>query len=111
MDVQGVKVLATLVEGADPKTLRDLLDKLRNKLESGVIVLFSAVDGKASVIAGVSKDLTNRIKAGDLVKTISADLGGKGGGRPDMAQGGGADIEAIPSIVQRVPALVEQAIS
>lgn len=111
IDVQGVKVLATLVDGADPKSLRDMLDKLRNKLESGVIVLFSAADGKASVIAGVSKDLTSRIKAGDLVKEISADLGGKGGGRPDMAQGGGADVEAIPSIVKRVPALVEQAIS
>ncbi len=104
--VNGIAVLATHLEGTDPKSLRDLMDQLKNKLGSGVVVLLAHEDGKVSVVAGVTKDLTSRIKAGDLVRELATILGGKGGGRPDMAQGGGTDATAIPAALQRVPELV-----
>ncbi len=104
--VNGIAVLATHLEGADPKTLRDLMDQLKNKLGSGVVVLLAHADGKVSVVAGVTKDLTSRVKAGDLVRELAMILGGKGGGRPDMAQGGGTDVAAIPAALQRVSDLL-----
>jgi len=86
--------------------LRDTLDQLKNKLGSGVVVLLTAQDDKGSLIAGVTKDLTGQVKAGDLVRELASRLGGKGGGRPDMAQGGGTDVSAVPAALQAVPELV-----
>ena len=90
VEVNGARVLAASLEGADPKSLRDTVDQLKNKLGSGVILL-AAVDGeKIALTAGVTSDLTGQVKAGDLMKEFAGRLGGKGGGRPDMAQGGGS---------------------
>ena len=105
-DVKGIKVLAAKLEGVEPKALRDTLDQLKNKLGSGVVVLLTAQDDKVSLIAGVTKDLTGQVKAGDLVRELASRLGGKGGGRPDMAQGGGTDVSAVPAALQAVPELV-----
>jgi len=105
-EVNGVKVLAARVEGVEPKALRDMLDQLKNKLGSGVVVLLTAQQEKVSLVAGVTKDLTSQVKAGDLVRELASRLGGKGGGRPDMAQGGGTDVSAIPAALQSVPELV-----
>ena len=94
-DVSGIKVLGTVVEGADASTLRQTLDHCKNKLGSGVVLL-AAVDGdKISLVAGVTADLTDRVKAGDLMREFAGRVGGKGGGRPDMAQGGGTDVTAL----------------
>ena len=95
-EVGGVKILAAQLEGADSNTLRDTLDQLKNKLGSAAIVLASEEAGKVKLIAGVTKDLTGTIKAGDLVNIAAAEVGGKGGGRPDMAQAGGSNPAAIP---------------
>ncbi|MAT50314.1 MAG: alanine--tRNA ligase [Porticoccaceae bacterium] len=101
-DIGGVKVLSTQVEGADAKTLRDLVDQVKSRLEQGVVLL-AAVDGdKVSLTAGVTKNLCQRIKAGDLMKYAAGELGGKGGGRPDMAQGGGAHPEKLPQVLDGV---------
>ncbi len=108
VDVKGVKVLAEQLEGIDPKTLRDTIDQLKNKLGSGVVVLATVAEGKVSLAAGVTKDLTGQVKAGDLVRELTARLGGKGGGRPDFAQGGGTDIDALPAALAAVQQLVEQ---
>ncbi len=91
IDVAGVKLLATKLEGADPKGLRDLVDQLKNKLQSGIVVLAAVNGDKVSLIAGVTKDLTGTAKAGDLIKLAAEKVGGKGGGRPDMAQAGGSN--------------------
>ena len=94
-DVSGIKVLGTVVDGADASTLRQTLDHCKNKLGSGVVLL-AAVDGdKISLVAGVTADLTDRVKAGDLMREFAGRVGGKGGGRPDMAQGGGTDVTAL----------------
>ena len=95
-DIGGVKILTAHLEGADSNTLRDTLDQLKNKLGSAAIVLASEEAGKVKLIAGVTKDLIKTIKAGDLVNIAAAEVGGKGGGRPDMAQAGGSDPAAIP---------------
>ncbi|MEO0436288.1 MAG: alanine--tRNA ligase [Pseudomonadota bacterium] len=111
VDVHGVKVLAANVEGADAGSLRGLCDQCKNKLGSAVILL-AAVDGeKIALIAGVTKDLTNRVKAGDLIREFAGRLGGKGGGRPDMAQGGGSDVAALPAALDAVPVWVGDALS
>ena len=103
VEVAGIKVLAANVEGGDSKSLRDTLDQCKNKLGSAVILL-SAVEGdKITLAAGVTKDLTGRVKAGDLMREFASRLGGKGGGRPDMAQGGGSDIAALPQVLKDVP--------
>jgi len=99
-DIGGVKILAALLEGADSNTLRDTLDQLKNKLGSAAIVLASEDAGKVKLIAGVTKDLTKKIKAGDLVNVAAAEVGGKGGGRPDMAQAGGSNPAAIPQALE-----------
>jgi alanyl-tRNA synthetase len=96
-EVDGIKVLAARLEGADPKSLRDTLDQLKNKLGSAVVLLATESGGKVSLAAGVTKDLTDRLKAGDLVKEAAAKVGGKGGGRPDMAQAGGSDPSGVPA--------------
>jgi alanyl-tRNA synthetase len=105
-EVKGVKVLAAKLDGIEPKALRDLLDQLKQKLGSGVVVLLTEQEGRVSLIAGVTKDLTARIKAGELVRELASRLGGKGGGRPDMAQGGGSDPSAVPAALVAVPELV-----
>jgi alanyl-tRNA synthetase len=108
-DVAGVKVLATRLEGVSGKELRGVLDQLKNKLGSGIIVLGVADKeaGKVSLIAGVTDDLTGRVKAGELVNHVASQIGGKGGGRPDMAQAGGNDVAALPGALASVPAWVE----
>ena len=106
--VNGVKILATKLDGADVKALRETMDQLKNKLGTAVIVL-SAVDGdKVSLIAGVTKDTTDKVKAGDLVKFVAEQVGGKGGGRPDMAQAGGSDPAALPAALASVEGWVSQ---
>jgi alanyl-tRNA synthetase len=96
-EVNGVKVLAAQLDGADAKTLRDTLDQLKNKLGSGVLLLAAVEGGKVMLAAGVTKDLTGRFKAGELLAQAAAAVGGKGGGRPDLAQGGGTDPAALPA--------------
>ncbi|MEH6470277.1 MAG: alanine--tRNA ligase [Halopseudomonas sp.] len=108
VEVGGVKLLAAKLDGVDSKSLRDTLDQLKNKLGSAVVLL-STVDGdKVSLIAGVTKDLTSRYKAGELIKHVAAQVGGKGGGRPDMAQGGGTDPQALAAALESVTGWVEQ---
>jgi alanyl-tRNA synthetase len=87
--------------------LRDLLDQLKNKIGSGIVVLAAVNDGKIALIAGVSKDLTGTYSAGNIIKALAPMLGGKGGGRPDMAQGGGTDVNALPKALQEVPSIVK----
>mgnify|MGYP001426927519 FL=1 len=111
VDVDGVKVLAANVEGADAKSLRDTLDQCKNKLGSAVILLSAVNDGKIALAAGVTADLTDRVKAGDLMREFAGRLGGKGGGRPDMAQGGGSDVEALDSTLKDVPAWVGERVA
>jgi alanyl-tRNA synthetase len=96
-EIGGVKVLAARLDGADAKALRDALDRLKDKLGSAVILLAAETEGKVSLIAGVTKDLTDRFKAGDLIREAAAKVGGKGGGRPDMAQAGGTDPASLPA--------------
>ena len=103
IEIDGMKVLAHKIEGADPKSLRDTLDQLKNKLGSAAIVLGTSSGNKVSLIAGVTKDQTSRIKAGDLVNAVAVQVGGKGGGRPDMAQAGGTDPAALDAALQSVP--------
>jgi alanyl-tRNA synthetase len=108
VDVGGVKVLAARLDGADPKGLRDALDQVKNKLGSAVVVLAAEADGKVSLAVGVTKDLTDRMKAGELIGLVAAKVGGKGGGRPDMAQAGGSDPAGIPAALELVPVWVAQ---
>lgn len=108
VEVKGVRLLAAQIEGADGKLLREMMDSLKTQLGSAVIVLASGADGKVSLIAGVTADLTSRIKAGDLVNFVASQVGGKGGGRPDMAQAGGTNPEQLPAALKAVPAWVEQ---
>ena len=98
----GVKFLVKTLEGVDAKSLRDMVDQLKNKLGTSAVVLATVNDGKISVAAGVSKDATSQVKAGDLVKLVAGQIGGKGGGRPDMAQGGGSDVDALPAAMASV---------
>lgn len=110
VEINGVKVLAAQLEGVEPKALRDTIDHLKNKLGNGVVVLATVSDGKIALAAGVTKDLTAKVRAGDLIKELTAKLGGKGGGRPDFAQGGGSDLAALPAALESVSALVEAAV-
>ncbi len=107
-EVKGIKVLAAQLEGADATALRDTLDKLKDKLKSAVIVLASVGEGKVSLIAGVTADLTSKAKAGELVNFVAQQVGGKGGGRPDMAQAGGTEPAKLPAALASVKGWVEQ---
>lgn len=107
-EIAGVKVLAAVVEGFNPKTLRDTADQLKNKLGTSVVVLITAADGKVSIVAGVSKDLVDKVKAGDLANMIALQVGGKGGGRPDMAMAGGSDVDAIPKAAASIRPWLEE---
>lgn len=106
-DVAGVRLLTRKVEGFNSKTLRDTVDQLKNRLGSGVILLANVDDGKISLVAGVTKDLTDRVKAGELVNHVASRVGGKGGGRADMAMAGGSDVEALPGALETVSAWLE----
>ncbi len=106
-EVAGVKLLAATLEGVDPKALRDTLDQLKNKMGSGVVLLATSHGDKVSLAAGVTPDLTKRFKAGELIKHVAEQVGGKGGGRPDMAQGGGTQPDALPQAISSIPAWVE----
>jgi alanyl-tRNA synthetase len=101
-EVQGIPVLLNLIDGADPKSLPDALDQLKNKLGRGVVVLATAQAGKIALVVGVTKDLTGQVHAGELVNHIAQQVGGKGGGRPDMARAGGSDVDALPAALASV---------
>ncbi len=107
VDCKGIKVLAALLEGADTAVLRETLDKLKDKLKSAAIVLASVADGKVSLIAGVTADTITKVKAGDLVNFVAQQVGGKGGGRPDMAMAGGTQPEHLAAALASVPAWVK----
>jgi alanyl-tRNA synthetase len=102
VDVKGLKVLAAQLDGADAKTLRETMDKLKDKLQSAAIVLGTVQDGKVTLIAGVTADATGKVKAGELVNFVALQVGGKGGGRPDMAQAGGTEPANLPKALAGV---------
>ena len=107
LDIKGAKVLAAKLDGADINTLRETMDKLKDKLKTAAIVLASVADGKVTLIAGVTADLTGKVKAGELVNMVAQQVGGKGGGRPDMAQAGGTQPENLAAALASVPGWVE----
>ncbi|HJW23869.1 MAG TPA: alanine--tRNA ligase [Rhodocyclaceae bacterium] len=107
VEMKGAKVLAASLEGADVPALRETMDKLKDKLKSAAIVLAAVADGKVSLIAGVTADLTGKVKAGELVNMVAQQVGGKGGGRPDMAQAGGTNAAALPAALASVKGWVE----
>jgi alanyl-tRNA synthetase len=107
-DIRGVKVLAKRVDDVDQKDLRDFGDKLRDKLGSGILALGAAKDDKVSLIVMVSKDLTPKYHAGNLIKQMAAVLGGTGGGKPDLAQAGGKDPGKLDAALQALYGAVEQ---
>ena len=102
IDLGGVKLVVSQLDGADPKSLPDVLDQLKNKIGSGIIVLGTVSEGKVGLIVGVTKDLTDRFHAGNLVNHIASQVGGKGGGRPDMARAGGSDPDGLPAALASV---------
>jgi alanyl-tRNA synthetase len=108
VDVKGVKVLAARLDGADAKTLRDTMDKLKDKLKTAAIVL-AAVDGaKVQLAAGVTADSMGKVKAGELVNFVAQQVGGKGGGKPDLAMAGGTDAAKLPGALQSVQSWVAE---
>ena len=107
VDIEGLKVLAARMEGADVKTLRDTLDQLKNKLGAAAIVLASNEGDKVSIIAGVTRAESERIRAGDLANHVAEQCGGRGGGRPDMAQAGGNQPQNLASALESVVPWVE----
>jgi alanyl-tRNA synthetase len=102
IDLDGVKLIVSQLDGADVKSLPDVLDKLKNKIGSGIIVLGTIREGKVGLIVGVTKDLTDRFHAGELVNYIAAQVGGRGGGRSDMARAGGSDPDSLPAALASV---------
>ncbi|WP_348687602.1 alanine--tRNA ligase [Aeromonas bestiarum] len=108
IEINGRKVLIAALEGADPKSLRGMLDELKNQMKSGVVLLATSSDDKVNLIAGVTSDLTGKVKAGELVNLVAQQVGGKGGGRPDMAQAGGTQPEAVPAALQSVHSWLEE---
>ena len=107
VEVKGVKVLAQRVDGLEKAQMRSLVDELRGKLGSGIVVLGAAVDGKVSLIVGVTKDLTAKVQAGKIVGLLAAMVGGKGGGRPDLAEAGGSDVGSLDAALSGAPSVVE----
>ncbi len=104
--INGVKLLVSQLDNVEPKMLRTMVDDLKNQLGSAIIVLATTADDKVSLIVGVTKDLTGKVKAGELIADIAQQVGGKGGGRPDMAQAGGTDVQALPAALASVEAWV-----
>ncbi|RZO78788.1 MAG: alanine--tRNA ligase [Litorivicinaceae bacterium] len=111
VDVCGVQCLVASLDGQDPKTLRDTLDRVKNRLSQGVVVLATVRDGKVNLIAGVTDNLTDRVKAGDLIGFVAAQVGGRGGGRADMAQAGGTEPASLPNAMKSVAAWLEKQLS
>ncbi|MEE9580554.1 MAG: DHHA1 domain-containing protein, partial [Nitrosomonadaceae bacterium] len=109
-DIEGIKVIARRMEGSDVNTLRDTVDQLKNKLKSAVLVLASVEGDKVTLIAGVTKNTTDRIQAGELVNFVAQQVGGKGGGRPDLAQAGGDNPVELDSALASVPGWVRDKI-
>ena len=107
-DIKGVKVLAHRVDHLERAQLRTLVDQLRDKIGSGVVVLGSASDGNVALIVGVTKDLTSRVQAGKIVGAVAQKVGGKGGGRPDLAEAGGKDASALDSALDSAYSVVEE---
>ena len=107
-EIDGIKVLATRMDGADAKTLRDAVDRFKDKLKSAVVVLGSVEDGKVRLAAGVTKNNTDRIRAGDVIKPVAEQVGGQGGGRPDFAQAGGSNPDGLDAALASVPAWVTE---
>jgi alanyl-tRNA synthetase len=107
VEVKGVKVLAQRVDGLEKAQMRSFVDELRGKLGSGVVVLGAVMDGKVSLIVGVTKDLTSRVQAGKIVGLLAAKVGGKGGGRPDLAEAGGSDVGSLDAALQGASGVVE----
>jgi alanyl-tRNA synthetase len=105
-EIKGVRILASAVDVADVKTLRDLGDKLRDRIQSGIILLGSKTDDKAMLLCLITKDLTDRYRAGDIIKTIAPIVGGSGGGRPDMAQAGGPKPENLDQALAKLESLI-----
>jgi len=110
IDINGIKVLAATLEGADANTLRETMDKLKDKLQSAAIVLAAVNGEKVSIAAGVTKDLIGKMKAGELVNHVASQVGGKGGGKPDMAMAGGTDATHLPQALASVEAWVKERI-
>ena len=108
VEINGIKVLAARMDGADISVLRETVDQLKSKLGSAAVVLGAAEGSKVTLVAGVTKDQTGAIKAGDLVNQVAKQVGGKGGGRPDMAQAGGNQPENLDAALESVAAWVEQ---
>ncbi len=108
MQINGQQVLVAQLEGVDAKSLRTTMDDLKNRLQSVVMLLAAVNDGKVSLIAGVTADLTSKVKAGELVNLVAQQVGGKGGGRPDMAQAGGTDAAALPGALKSVQSWLEE---
>lgn len=106
IEVKGTKLLVSALDGVEPRLLRTMVDELKNQLGSAIIVLATVSDDKVSLIAGVTKDLSNRVKAGELVNMVAQQVGGKGGGRPDMAQAGGTDAQSLPAALRSVESWV-----
>jgi alanyl-tRNA synthetase len=111
VDVDGIKVISVELPLDSPKTLREIGDRVRDKMGSGAAVLGGVLNGKAALLAVVSKDLTGRIKAGDIVSATAKLVGGKGGGRPDMAQAGGPMADKLPDAIKSVPEVVRNLLS
>ncbi|NOH64636.1 alanine--tRNA ligase [Vibrio sp. RE88] len=107
-EINGIKVLIAAMQDADPKNLRTMVDDIKNQMGSGVVMLANVNGEKIGLIAGVTKDLIGKVKAGDLVKMVAEQVGGKGGGRPDMAQAGGTDVEALPDAIKSVQPWLEE---
>ena len=105
--IKGIQVLVANVEGFNPQSLRDTVDQLKNKLGSSVIVLAGSTENKVNLVVGVSKDLTDKVKAGELVNMVAEQVGGRGGGRPGMAMGGGSDVAALPAALESVTPWLE----
>jgi alanyl-tRNA synthetase len=108
VDVKGIKVLAAVLQGADAKVLRDTVDKLKDKLKSAAIVLAAVDGGKVQLAAGVTADRMDRVKAGELVNFVASQVGGKGGGKPDMAMAGATDASGLPQALASVQAWVAE---
>ena len=110
-EIHGIKLIARRVSGLEQNALRTLADKLRDRLGSGVVVLAADTDGKAALVVTVTRDLTDRVHAGQLVKALAPTVGGRGGGRPDFAQAGGRQVERLDEIVQQSRTEVERILS
>ena len=108
IEINGQKVLIAALDGTDPKSLRGMLDELKNQMKSGVVLLATSSEDKVNLIAGVTNDLTAKVKAGELVNLVAQQVGGKGGGRPDMAQAGGTQPAAVPAALQSVHSWLEE---